>query len=66
MLICLAMCGVAFGFSQNYQDVVYLKNGSVIRGVVVEQVPGVSLKVQTADGNMFVYEMSEVEKMPKK
>lgn len=65
LLICLALCGVAFGFSQNYQDVVYLKNGSVIRGVVVEQVPGVSLKVQTSDGNMFVYEMSEVEKMTK-
>ena len=65
LLICLALCGVAFGFSQNYQDVVYLKSGSVIRGVVVEQVPGVSLKVQTSDGNMFVYEMSEVEKMTK-
>lgn len=65
LLICLALCGVAFGFSQNYQDVVYLKNGSVIRGVVVEQVPGVSLKVQASDGNMFVYEMSEVEKMTK-
>lgn len=65
LLICLALCGVAFAFSQNYQEVVYLKNGSIIRGVVVEQVPGVSIKIQTADGNVFVYEMSEVEKIAK-
>lgn len=65
LLICLALCGVAFAFSQNYQEVVYLKNGSIIRGVVVEQVPGVSLKIQTSDGNVFVYQMSEVEKISK-
>jgi hypothetical protein len=50
---------------QNYDDVVYLKNGSVIRGVIIEQVPNVSLKLQTKDGNIFVYKMEEVEKMTK-
>ncbi len=50
---------------QNYDDVVYLKNGSVIRGIIIEQVPNVSLKLQTKDGNIFVYKMEEVEKMTK-
>ena len=53
-------------FAQSdYQDVVYLKNGSIIRGMIIEQVPNQSLKIQTADGSVFVYEMDEVEKITK-
>ena len=66
------LIAVAFGlaissasFAQTVVDVVYLKNGSVIRGTIVEQVPGESLKVQTADGSIFVYTLDEVEKMTK-
>jgi TM2 domain-containing membrane protein YozV len=33
--------------------------------VIVEQVPGESLKIQTADGSVFVYGIDEVEKMTK-
>ncbi|MDR0954946.1 MAG: hypothetical protein LBM20_06165 [Rikenellaceae bacterium] len=55
----------ATALAQNYEDVVHLKNGSVIRGVIVEQVPNESLKIETRDGNLFVYQMSEVEKMTK-
>ena len=51
--------------AQNYQEVVYLKNGSVIRGTIVEQQPNVLLKVKTADGSIFVYPMNEVEKITK-
>ncbi|MEN8194201.1 MAG: hypothetical protein ABFS12_15360 [Bacteroidota bacterium] len=50
---------------QNYQDVVYLKNGSIIKGMIIEQVPGSSLKIQTKDESVFVYKMDEVEKMTK-
>jgi hypothetical protein len=45
--------------------VVYLKNGSVIRGMIIEQTPNVSLKIQTKDGSIFVYKMEEVSKMTK-
>lgn len=55
-----------YGMAQNsYTEVVYLKNGSIIRGVVVEQVPNVSLKIKTADGSIFAYPMAEVEKITK-
>lgn len=46
-------------------EVIYLKNGSVIRGIIVEQVPNQSLKIQTADGSLFVFDMDEVEKITK-
>ena len=51
--------------AQNNEDVVYLKNGSVIRGVIIEQVPYQTLKIQTKDGNIFVYNFSDIEKMTK-
>ncbi len=46
-------------------DVVHLKNGSVIKGLIIETIPNESIKIETADGSIFVYEMSEVEKMTK-
>jgi hypothetical protein len=53
-------------FSQtNYEDVVYLKNGSIIKGVIIEQIPNKSLKIETRDGNVFVYKIDEVEKITK-
>jgi len=47
------------------EDVVHLKNGGLIRGTIIEQIPGESLKIQTRDGNVFVYAMDEVAKMSK-
>lgn len=49
----------------NYQDVVYLKNGSIIRGIIIEQVPNKSIKIETTDRNVFFYEMDEIEKLTK-
>lgn len=50
---------------QSLQDVVYLKNGSIIRGVIIEQVPNQSIKIQTRDGNLFVYKIEEIQKISK-
>ena len=50
---------------QDYQDVVYLKNGSIIHGVIIEQVPNKSVKIETADKNVMVYQIDEIEKMTK-
>lgn len=66
ILALVAVIGFAMpAAAQQYQEVVYLKNGSVIKGVVIEQIPGQSVKVQTQDGSIFVYEMSEVDKIVK-
>ena len=47
----------------NYEDFVYLKNGSVIHGLIIEQIPNQLIKIQTRDGNIFVYKIDEIEKM---
>ncbi|HNW90715.1 MAG TPA: hypothetical protein PKN48_13725 [Bacteroidales bacterium] len=42
------------------QDVVYLNNGSIIRGKITEQIYNTSLKIQTADNNVFAYNLDEI------
>lgn len=66
LTLILFVCVTAISFAQNnYQDVVYLKNGSVIRGIIVEQVPNKSIKIETSDKSIFVYQMDDIEKLTK-
>lgn len=55
----------ALADAKELQDVVYLKNGSIIRGTIVEQIPEQSLKIETSDGSIFVYETNEVARIAK-
>lgn len=66
LLISLLLISVViYAQKNNLVDVVYLKNGSILRGIIIEQVPNESIKLQTADGNIFVYQTSEIEKITK-
>lgn len=48
--------------AQEYIDVVYLKNGGRIRGIIIENIPNEKVKIQTSDGSIFVYKYEEIEK----
>lgn len=50
--------------AQYYEEVVYLSNGSVIRGDVIEQTKE-EIKIKIAGGSILVYKMSEVERITK-
>ena len=64
--IAMAVLFVAVGFAQDERvDVVYLKDGSVIRGTIIEQIPGQSLKIETRDGSVFALEFSRIMKITK-
>ena len=52
-------------YAQTTVDVLYLKNGSIIRGSIIEQVIGESIKIRTADCSIFVYRLDEIQKMTK-
>src|ERR1035437_1363041 len=64
-LILFALVTTIAYAQSNYEDVVYLKNGSMIRGVIIEQVPNKSVKIETYDISVFVYEMDEIQKLTK-
>jgi hypothetical protein len=51
--------------SQTYEDVVYLKNGGIIHGIIIEQIPNQSIKIQTRDENVFFFKIEEIEKITK-
>ncbi|MBC8550708.1 MAG: hypothetical protein ISR95_02780 [Candidatus Marinimicrobia bacterium] len=63
-LLVLLIFGVGTLFCQQYEDVVYLKDGSIIHGVIIEQVPNKLIKIQSGK-NVFVYQLDEIEKMTK-
>lgn len=65
LLLTLLLSISTYVAAQNYTEVVYLKNGSVIKGVIIEQVPNVSLKIKTGDGSLIICQMNEVEKIIK-
>jgi hypothetical protein len=48
---------------KGWQDVVYLKNGSIIRGELLENPRGGPVKIETLGRNLFVFPAGEVEKV---
>ena len=64
-LLVFAIISIGSISAQSMQDVVYLKNGSIIRGMVIEIVSDGNVKVQTADGCVFAYPMTDVQKIQK-
>ena len=58
----LFIIGLVWG--QTYEDVVILKNGSEIHGIIIEQKPNDYIKIQSGK-NTFVYRFDEIEIMKK-
>ena len=50
-------------FAQSYQEVVYLNNGSILKGNIIERVPFNYLKIETSSGKIYKIDMREVEKI---
>jgi hypothetical protein len=51
------------GQNQSSSEVVYLKNGSIVKGNIVEWIPNESISMQTSDGNLFVFKITEIERV---
>ena len=51
--------------AQQKRDVVYLKNGSIIKGTVVEYTAEKGIKIETGDGSIFAFRPEEIEKITK-
>ena len=55
---------LGYCFTQTYEDVVILKNGSEVHGIIIEQKPNEFIKIQSGK-NIFVYQMDEIELIKK-
>lgn len=65
LLIFLLGCSILGHAQTKMTDVVYLKNGSIIKGIIVEQVTNQSMKIRTSDGSIFNFQINEIEKITK-
>jgi outer membrane protein X len=51
------------GHAQEYQSIVYLLNGSIVRGHIIERVPEDYLKIETQSGRVRTIYMEDVKKI---
>jgi hypothetical protein len=67
LLLCLCILIVmsAVGLGQEKVDVVYLKNGDIRKGTIIENVPNEYVKVETGDGSIFTIKYADIQKMTK-
>ena len=63
LIVCVFLTFSAF--AQRTEDVIYLKNGSIIRGTITEIILNANVKIRTRDGNLLVFPMDEVDKIAK-
>ena len=48
------------------RDVIYLEDGSIIKGKIIERSPNKSIKIKTSNGNVFNYEIDQIKKIKRK
>lgn len=51
--------------NKKMEDVVYLKNGAIVRGIIIEQVPDKTLEIKSNDNNYFIFKYDEIQKITK-
>lgn len=64
-LAAVLLVAISSAYAEELEDVVYLKNGGVYRGIVVEQIPGESLTIQTNTGGIVTFSLDEVARITK-
>ena len=52
-------------WAQEKTDVIYLKNGDVRKGTIIENVPNDYVKIETSDGSIFTVKYADIQKMTK-
>ena len=63
LMLAVMLIASISAFSQSYRELVYLKNGSVIKGDVVELLPDSLVKIEVADGSVYAFDYKEIERI---
>ena len=63
LLVFLLFSVVAVAQRSGYSDIVYLKNGSVFRGKIVEYTPGERLKIELYGANVITIQDADIERV---
>lgn len=63
LLIFLALPVFTTAQQQNEMDALYLKNGSILRGKIIESTPGKGVRIEIVGKNVLFIEENEIQKM---
>lgn len=64
-ILLFSFFAISANAQESLEDVLYLKNGDIYRGIIIEQIPGSTLKIQIAGGSVFTVSISDVQKIAK-
>ena len=63
LLVCILCFNNASAQNILTEDVVYLKNGAVLRGIIISKMPNPRVKIVTREGNTLIYPMQDIRKI---
>ncbi len=66
LLVMLLIFSLTTAAQKPGKGVVYLKNGSIVRGALLSQDPGAPVKIKTSDNNIWVFERSSIDSIDQK
>ena len=52
-IICMVLCNTLLAFAQNKQEIVYLKNGDKVKGIIIEEIPYKSKNIERQHTCLF-------------
>ena len=63
LLAVVVLSTISVYAQQNSEVIVTLKGGQEVRGTITEEIPGESITIKSADGDVFIYRNSEIAKI---
>jgi len=65
LVLCLTSYAARLQAQKNMEDVIYLKNGSKINGIIMQLIPDSTVRIKQTDGSVWVFPMKEVDMIDK-
>ena len=65
LCVCLLVIGMSV-VTAAIADTIHLKNGTVVEGTIIREIPDVSVAIKTAKGKVFTYNMQDVFKIDRR
>lgn len=65
IIFLIAFVAASYAQSTETMYVIYLNDGSIIRGKIIEIIPNETIKIESAGGNVFVFKVSQIKSVKK-
>lgn len=62
-ILLFVVMATLYSFAQQQEDVVYLKNGGLIRGRIIENIPNLKVVIKTWADNIYTFQADEIDKI---